>query len=198
MTKLPAAIMPTALIDGHFQFHPTGLEVVGDPTFDEWAEMVETLKAMEKALQFWLGDLLNYGEQAYGQKYSQFLDIRDVGTLRNYAWVANKVDASLRNDTLTWDHHRRVAALPPSEQAEWLQKAEAEHLSARQLHREIAEVDGGSPALLFDGEGTLANLPSVIVDEEGRPLRWLVRFEPGPEFGGVNGTPVWVRVVERR
>jgi putative SOS response-associated peptidase YedK len=33
---------------------------------------------------------------------------------------------SRRREVLSWSHHREVAALPPAEQDEWLDRAEAE------------------------------------------------------------------------
>jgi hypothetical protein len=38
------------------------------------------------------------------------------GTLQNYGWVARSVETSLRNEVLSFDHHRFVAPLPPAEQ----------------------------------------------------------------------------------
>ena len=33
--------------------------------------------------------------------------------LRDYKWVADNVELSLRNDNLTWSHHREIAKLEP-------------------------------------------------------------------------------------
>ena len=179
-------ILASEAVDGHFRFHPTSLEIVNEPPFERWVEMFEALKRAGAAIQFWLGDMINYGERAYGEKYSQFLEVRQGGTLRNYAWVADNVPASLRNDNLSWDHHRRVASLPEPEQREWLDKADQEEWSARQLDREIAKETGGRPVLLYNGQGRL---------EAGEDGWWLARFRPGFDFDGGNGLEVLLRVV---
>jgi hypothetical protein len=44
----------------------------------------------------------------------------NFSTLMTYGWVVRQVPTSLRNDILTFDHHRHVAALPPAEQRHWL------------------------------------------------------------------------------
>lgn len=126
-----------ALISPHFEFCRRGMIVHGKPGFEEWAEVGETLKTIESGVQFWIGDWCNYGEAAYGQKYSQFLEVKEYQTLRNYAWVAKEIKMSRRRDILSFSHHLEVANLEPDEQNEWLDQAERENLSVRQLRREI-------------------------------------------------------------
>jgi hypothetical protein len=36
--------------------------------FAEWESLGHTLGRMEKAVQWWIGDWLNYGEREYGEK----------------------------------------------------------------------------------------------------------------------------------
>lgn len=80
-------------------------------------------------------DWLNYGERAYGEKYSQAIDATgfEYGAVANFAWVAKAVEPSTRVESLSWTHHREVAALDPSDQAQWLERAEAEQWSVREL-----------------------------------------------------------------
>ena len=43
--------------------------------------------------------------------------------LKNYAYVSRRVPLSLRNDFLSWEHHRVVAKLKPDDQKRWLEVA---------------------------------------------------------------------------
>jgi len=45
-------------------------------------------------------------------------------TLTNFKYVSDHVEISRRRENLTWAHHQEVAALEPTEQKLWLDKAE--------------------------------------------------------------------------
>src|SRR3990167_7353402 len=90
------------IVYSSFTLHKNGLSAIGVPTFEQWEEVGRFIKKAEGSVQLWLGDWINYGENTWGEKYSQALDQTelDYGTLRNTAYVASKVDLSLRNDKL--------------------------------------------------------------------------------------------------
>ena len=73
------ALMQTAgggpLQLGQFSLDTTALVVRGEPSFDEWESVGAFLHQVDGAVQWWIGDWLNYGEKAYGEKYSQALDV---------------------------------------------------------------------------------------------------------------------------
>ena len=54
---------------GHFALDGTGLVVTGSPPYEEWERCGAVLHQIDGAVQWWLGDWLNYGEHAYGEKY---------------------------------------------------------------------------------------------------------------------------------
>ncbi len=90
---------------------------------------------MGRACQWWIGDWINYGDAAYGEKYAQALDETglDVQTLMNAAWVAGRIPAGLREERLSWTHHREVAALEPEPRQALLERAVAENLPTAKL-----------------------------------------------------------------
>jgi hypothetical protein len=59
------------------------------------------LKGAEGAVQFWIGDYLNYGERKYGEEYAQAVDGKRGNTWRTYARVSNRVQLSMRVDNLS-------------------------------------------------------------------------------------------------
>lgn len=114
-----------ALDKQYFELEPTGLIIAGQPTFDEWAQAGEVLKYIEGSVHWWLGDWLNYGENAYSEMYSQVMDETGYSyqTLRDDKWVAKTFELSRRRDNLSWSHYREVAGLE-SDKAEELQHGE--------------------------------------------------------------------------
>lgn len=147
---------------GAFTLARTGLTVRGKPSFDEWQRCGAFLKRIEGAVQWWIGDWLNYGEQRYGEKYSQALDATDLDyqTLRDYAWVALKVELSLRKDNLSYSIHKEVASLPSPQQAAVLQRAADEQLTVTQVRALVRTIaHQGKVAAIIAGR-----LPSGVYD----------------------------------
>lgn len=127
-------------LNKYVDIYLTGLEFKEEEIpIEIWLQLGEYLKLMDKSVHWWLGDLLNYGEQNYGEMYTQVLDESDYAyqTLRDDKWVASKIELSLRKDNLSFSHHVRVADLDPEDQKYWLDKAEEENLSVRELRKEI-------------------------------------------------------------
>lgn len=126
------------LIVSSFRLHKNGLTPIGKPTFTEWQECGVFIQEAEKSVQFWIGDWLNFGEKAWGKKYQEALEKTglDYQTLRDYKWVASSVPLSLRNDKLSFHHHREVASLPPLQQTHLLSKAASLFWSLIKLKQE--------------------------------------------------------------
>lgn len=125
-----------------FVLHKNGMSPVGSPTFEQWEEIGRFIKKSSRSVQFWLGDWINYGENVFGEKYSQALEETDytLGTLQNTAWVSSKIDPSRRRDNLSFGHHQNVAHLGEGEQERWLTIAEEEMLTVREMRDRIRGV----------------------------------------------------------
>ena len=107
---------------GQFSLGQTGLTVKGKPTIKEWENVGAFIQHVEGAVQWWIGDWLNYGESAYGEKYSQALEATGIPlrTLENYAFVAGHVTSTRRRVDVGWALHQELASYSAKEQREWL------------------------------------------------------------------------------
>lgn len=106
------------------------------PTYDDWLEFGKKLFILKQAVQWAIGDWINYGESHYGEKYAQALDVTDVSlhTLQNYAWLAKSFDTSRRRENLSWSHHEAVSGIKDiSEQDDLLDIAEHQQLGRDEL-----------------------------------------------------------------
>jgi len=121
----------------YFKPTATGLVISGEPSYEVWEEYGRKLQFVEGAIQWLIGDWLNYGEQKWGEMYAQAVDETQAHTWRNYKWVANAVNLSLRNDKLSWTHHLEVAKLPSGQQKKYLDLALLDNLTVRELHNRI-------------------------------------------------------------
>lgn len=129
-----------AINDPKFAITPTGIEFHEELTFEEWDDLGQKLAPVGKSIGFIIGDWINYGEGRYGEKYDDAIARTGlaVQTLRNYAWVARRVEMSVRTDNLDFTHHQVVAKLKsPDEQGHWLQMAVKHKLGKRRLQKSI-------------------------------------------------------------
>ncbi|MCA1572671.1 MAG: LmbU family transcriptional regulator [Chloroflexi bacterium] len=107
----------------------------GELTFEQWVDAGATLQKLARSVQWLLGDWLAYGEKRYGETYAQAIDLTglEYQTVADAAWVASKVELSRRRESLSWSHHKEIAALEPADQDEWLDRAEAEGMTRDRL-----------------------------------------------------------------
>ena len=121
----------------YFELTPTSLKISEDTPLDEWKKAGLFLKQAEGAIQFWIGDWINFGEKKYGKikELSEEQSDYSYGTLRDFASVAGRL--SSRNDNLSFKHHKTVSPLEPPQQKEWLDKAEKNDWSVSELRKAI-------------------------------------------------------------
>ena len=105
----------------------------------EWILLGRRLGTISRGVAWWLGDWVNYGNAAFGEKYSRAARVTgyDVQSLMNMAYVASRFDYARRRAGLSWSHHAELAALTIEHQDRWLDNAELKHLSVRGLREAI-------------------------------------------------------------
>lgn len=130
---------------------PLGLRFHGEPDFKKWSALGLKIGQALRSMEFVIGDWLVYGERHFRTSDSGGRPTNcdyeaavratgmDVTTLRNYAYVSRKVGLSLRNDKLSWNHHRAVAKLPAEKQKHWIDlvAGHTERISYRRLRTSI-------------------------------------------------------------
>jgi N6-adenosine-specific RNA methylase IME4 len=170
---------------GPFRLATAGLVVDGEPTFDQWKACGTLLLRAGKAVQWWIGDWLNYGERRYGETYTQAMEATGLGyhTLRNAKWVAARWEMSRRHDNVPFSHHQEVASLPPAQGDAILDRAEREGASQKKVRQWVAEEKSAAAGETV----TTCDAPSgceVVTD-----LATLVGR--GERFGVVYADPPW-------
>lgn len=109
--------------------------------FEQWEQVGETLKSIEKSVHWWLGDWLAYGERTYGETYAQAAEITGytVKTLQNDVYVAQAIEPSRRREDVDHSTHSAVAGLPPEKQDTILERAAAEKLDVGDVRTIVRE-----------------------------------------------------------
>jgi hypothetical protein len=121
---------------------------------DEWADHGRRLGAIGRAVGWWIGDWLRYGNQRWGERYVRAARLTgyDAQTLMNMVYVASSYEPSQRHEKLSWTHHAEIAALEATEREALLRRAEDERLSARCLRDELRRLRRVAAAAVEDHE----------------------------------------------
>jgi hypothetical protein len=142
----------------------------------QWLNVGRRLGAIARCNRWWIGDWLHYGSVRWGEKYVEAARITgyDPKSLRNIAYVASRFSPSRRRDDLSWSHHAEVAALPDTEQDNWLDLSLRQRLSVADLRIELRasrrrDADGLEQAVpLLDPFVCPHCGKSIILPTEGR------------------------------
>lgn len=146
---------------------------ISDPDlpYEAYAEIARAAGRFKTASSWWLGDLVNLGEELYGEKYVPAMEHSGLAyeTLSNYAWVCRRIPRSRRRENLRFSHHSEVAFLEPRQQKRWLDAAEESGLTQKQLRLAIKAEHGPEereqPRWTRDEPVAAEPLPSQAVAE---------------------------------
>lgn len=99
----------------------------------------EALSKINRSIQFWWGDFLNYSEKTYGEEYAQLVpEGIETSTLIKWKWVSDRIKPKIRQQALTYSHHEEVAHIDEEADREgWLKRAVKEKLTVRELRKMI-------------------------------------------------------------
>jgi hypothetical protein len=122
------------------------MQISGELTPEEWRDLATSIGEVASSIAFIIGDWLVYGQTLFGTdgfpdrkvdhpSYELALTATglDRSTLQNYAYVSRNVPYSLRNERLSWEHHRIVAKLPQASQQDWIDACVAEEEAGRRM-----------------------------------------------------------------
>ena len=137
---------------------------------DEWVSHGRRLGVVGRACGWWIGDWLNFGNAAYGEKYSRAARVSgyDVQTLRNMAYVASRYEISRRREIVSWSHHAELAAMPPELQDPWLDRIEADGLTVKDLRAELRRARKVGEGHLEESDGSAKAEAPAEGPAEGR------------------------------
>ncbi|MHB8731757.1 MAG: DUF1016 N-terminal domain-containing protein [bacterium] len=153
---------------------PVSLALANGLTYEDWCHVVAGLGAVEGAVQWWLGDALNFGARAYGEKYAQAVDETQAHTWAQYAWVASRFETSTRVEIVPWTVHRDLAGVEDAQERRVLLRRAADELWTVRETRQAVRT-------LKRGRSTEPSAPSA--SEPGRTSLGEYVMEWYPEAG---------------
>ena len=171
MTDSYELISPqSSSLDGSwYNVDERGLRASRVPSWEEWAGGLKPLKTLHHALPMIIGDYINVGEDTFGEKYEQALDIfgeYSYGTVANYASICRSVPYERREQGLVMAHYKAVRSLEPEEQIRWQKTAKREGWTSLELWDNIHDSVPTFPMLVIELIEAIAKLYSMANDHE--------------------------------
>jgi hypothetical protein len=132
--------MPLKISVGPFHFTSVGVRIAGKPEVPEWKGPLQFALWCQRAGPWWIGDLLNAGEDRFGESFSQMCEgAVSAEMLNRYASVARRVPIENRVASLSWSAHAAVARLPLELQKRLLLEADRHGWTSDELRLKSRE-----------------------------------------------------------
>jgi hypothetical protein len=136
---------PPKISIGPFQFTSVGVRFSGKPELPEWKGPLQFALWCQRAGPWWIGDLLNAGEDRFGESFSQSCEgAVSAEMLNRYASVARRVPIENRVASLSWTAHSMVARLPVDVQKRLLLEAERQGWTSDELRAKARALKPGA------------------------------------------------------
>jgi hypothetical protein len=132
--------MPPKISVGPFHFTSVGVRISGKPELAHWKGPLQFALWCQRAGPWWIGDLLNAGEDRFGETFSQLCEgAISAEMLNRYASIARRIPLENRRAGLSWSAHAVVARLPANEQRDLLLLAEKHGWTTDELRQKARE-----------------------------------------------------------
>lgn len=132
--------IPPKISIGPIHFTSVGVRISGKPDLSAWKGPLQFALWCQRAGPWWIGDLLNAGEDCFGESFSQMCEgAVSAEMLNRYASVARRVPIENRVASLSWTAHAYVAQLPLDLQKRLLQEADRRGWTSDELRIKARE-----------------------------------------------------------
>jgi len=135
--------MTSVLKLGRFEFNPCGVKISGRPSLEQWEGPLSFALWCQRASPWWIGDMLNSGDDSFGEAFFQLCEEYGVSAemMQRYKGVARRVPASNRRASLSWSAHAVAARLPHDQQRKILAEAERHGWTSEEIRRHLRARD---------------------------------------------------------
>jgi hypothetical protein len=140
----PTAREPTAREEPRMRLGPFVLRASearreGQPPIDQWQGPLQFALWCQRASPWWIGDLINAGEDLFGEAFGQVCgETLSIDMVDRYAAVARRVPPQNRRPALSWSAHAAVASLPWDEQRRVLAEAELNGWGSEEVRKAVS------------------------------------------------------------
>lgn len=126
---------------GAFTLAPARLVVNGHKSLEEWEQSARVLFDIQRSVYWWIGDMIVFGEQQFGDELYQVADDTvSVDMINRCVSVSREFPPNERHQALSWTHHQLVVPYKKPMQQALLKKAEDNKWSTQQFREYLSRV----------------------------------------------------------
>jgi hypothetical protein len=153
-------VEPNVIASDKFIYSQNGLQIHPDVSYEEWAAYGRYLGRGYSAMQWAIGDWINFGEHKFGEMYAQALNDTDLayGTLRNYASICARIPSVNRDPRLRFHQIKHVACLELDEQQRVIASAAHLNLTGDDILETVNKITGKKSQSHESFEGVIVRL----------------------------------------
>lgn len=148
----------------------TALNLTEDLPYDKAELIAVYFGEMSRHLSWWVGDLLVYAEEHYGEQFAQLAastGLSEQALLRR-VYVCRNVPPQRRRAGLPFSVHMAVASLGAKEQTKWLKRADEGQWSAQELRTRMKSARKDEAPPMFDDDPV--DVDPALLTEAARSL----------------------------
>ena len=134
-------------------------------SWDEWTSRVHNVGMLKKKIAWYIGDLLNYGLDTFGERAWQEIEAMGYseGALSNFKYVAKKFPPEERSGDLPWSTYQAIAGFRKPEREKLVTRALKGELNRADIRRLAAETNGNGHAEQVSNEGPTPLIDALMV-----------------------------------
>src|SRR5271170_7435707 len=129
-------------------------------SWEEWTSRVRNVGLIKRKIAWYIGDLLNYGLDAFGEKAWQEIESMGYseGALSNFKYVAKKFPPDERSGDLPWSTYQAIAPFRKPEREKLIVRALSGELKRADIRALGAETNGDAAPQVSDAPTGLETL----------------------------------------
>lgn len=125
---------------GPFTLMPSSLAMRSRPTLEEWEDLGRKLGYMQKNINWWIGDMIVFGEAQRGDDiYQAIAETVSYDYVDRCQFMSRSFPPGTRFP-LSYSHHQAVANIPPKLRSVMLKMAITNRWTAQELRQKAAEL----------------------------------------------------------
>jgi hypothetical protein len=157
------------------------LELPARLSWDGWCARVHEVGLLKKKLPFYVGDLLLYGEQTFGEKASQLINSfgYSEGALSNLRYVAKRFPPEERTNELSWSMYQAIAPFDKRTREKLIVRALSGELKRADIRALSAENNGNGASDDSEGSPRLKTAKAVALEGLGLAMAATARLYKG-------------------
>lgn len=118
-----------------------GLALPADMSFEAWAELGRDLLNNQRRADWLVADWGKHGRKHFQEQFAFIAEQAglEAKRLTSMAMVAEAFPETCRASGLSFEVHQRIASVKPEARLDMLKRADTEHWTAKDAHREVVQ-----------------------------------------------------------